>query len=110
MQATNRILVHYYENGNVQLRHSRSVELSLPSSSGDEAALAQAIVKAIERQENAYQAELGTTFETLGGEAFKAMRRALPLTKQKMNWDKVSRSFAWSAPVLRRRYVLQRNS
>ncbi|KAI0045888.1 F-actin capping protein alpha subunit, partial [Auriscalpium vulgare] len=82
--------VHYYEQGNVQLETTHKSSLTLPStldttspSSGSK------IIALIAEQESAYQTSLGDTYHDMGEKTFKVLRRALPLTRQKIDWDKV---------------------
>jgi hypothetical protein len=83
------VLIHYFEEGNVQLNSSKSEQLSISGDSSEEAR-GKAIVKAIEGFESKYQEELYNTCNELGDGAFKSLRRLLPMTKQKMDWDRVS--------------------
>ncbi|KAH9999617.1 F-actin capping protein alpha subunit [Russula compacta] len=90
---TGQILVnvHYYEQGNVQLetKHQSSITLptSITASSPD--ASAKKVLALIADQEGAYQESLGDTYHGMGEKTFKGLRRALPLTRQKLDWDKV---------------------
>jgi F-actin-capping protein subunit alpha len=43
----------------------------------------------MELQEGEYQTSLNDTYAEMGEKTFKGLRRALPLTRQKMDWDKV---------------------
>lgn len=77
------ITVHYFEDGNVQLKTDHSLQKSDISSPS-------ALVKAIANDEKAYQEELNKTFSGLGDGIFKGLRRLLPVTKQKIEWEKVA--------------------
>jgi capping protein alpha len=76
--------VHYYEDGNVRLLTSKAVSLSVPSNPS-----AQDIAKQIALAEKKYQEELNRGFAGLSEGAFKGLRRQLPVTRQKMEWEKV---------------------
>ncbi|KAJ7794178.1 hypothetical protein B0H14DRAFT_3093833 [Mycena olivaceomarginata] len=62
--------VHYYEQGNVSSSASKILAL-------------------IENEEGKYQTSLNDTYQEMGEKTFKGLRRALPLTRQKIDWDKV---------------------
>lgn len=76
--------VHYYEDGNVRLttKHHSSFEAKSTDSSD--------IIAAIAEEEKKYQEELNTTFHGLNDNDFKSLRRQLPMTKQKINWENIS--------------------
>lgn len=76
--------VHYYENGNVRLLTTKPVSESLTSDS------TSVIVRAISSIEKKYQEELNKSFYNLSEGAFKGLRRQLPVTRQKVEWDKIA--------------------
>lgn len=76
--------VHYYEDGNVSLDTSKPV--TVDSSSGNNPAN---IVRALAAAERAQQAETAAGFSSLAEGAFKSLRRQLPITRQRVDWDKV---------------------
>ena len=76
--------MHYYEDGNVRLLTNKPVSLSVPSGTG------AGIVREIASTEKKYQEELNRSFTSLSEGAFKALRRQLPVTRQKIEWEKVA--------------------
>lgn len=76
--------VHYYEDGNVRLVTNKTVAASAASDTG------VAIAKEIASAEKKYQEELNKGFTSLSEGAFKGLRRQLPVTRQKIEWDKVA--------------------
>lgn len=76
--------MHYYEDGNVRLQTNKTVTASIPSGTGS------AIAKEIAGAEKKYQEELNKGFTSLSEGAFKGLRRQLPVTRQKIEWDKVT--------------------
>lgn len=74
--------VHYYEDGNVRLLTTKDLTLDV---SGPES-----VAKSIETAEKKYQDELNKAFGVLGEGSFKELRRALPVTRSKINWNSVS--------------------
>ncbi|KIM28917.1 hypothetical protein M408DRAFT_68710 [Serendipita vermifera MAFF 305830] len=83
------VTVHYYEQGNVQLTTEYTPTLSLPPSAPSTQAAKQLLLQ-IAEQENTYQSALSDTYQDLGEKRFKTLRRALPMTRNKIDWDKVT--------------------
>jgi len=83
--------VHYYEQGNVQLSTTHTISISLPAAvvTSSPASSASKILALIEDEEGKYQVSLNDTYQEMGEKTFKGLRRALPLTRQKLDWDKV---------------------
>jgi len=81
-----RLQVHYYEDGNVQL-HTDTVKTAKVKVSGDAAACAAAVVKAVTTVEQNFHQALDASYNVMGETTCKALRRALPITGQKINWN-----------------------
>lgn len=75
--------VHYYEDGNVRMSTSKKLQLSGGAGSAD------AIVREIAKAENKLQEELNRSFVTLSEGSFKGLRRQLPVTRQRVEWEKI---------------------
>jgi len=82
-----QVNVHYYEDGNVQL--NTSTEKSLQSPTGDASTTANAVMKVIIKAEQAFHTALDTSYATMGDTTFKALRRALPITRNRIDWHKI---------------------
>ncbi|WRT67310.1 uncharacterized protein IL334_004279 [Kwoniella shivajii] len=82
--------VHYYEQGNVQLATKHTASFPLPAEELGGQSVASQIVTIISKIETAYHLELNDVYGELGEKAFRALRRALPITRQKMDWEKVT--------------------
>ncbi|KAI5807433.1 F-actin-capping protein subunit alpha [Peziza echinospora] len=80
-----KVDVHYYEEGNVRLLTKKTVSESLKAS-----ASSSEITKTIAGLEKKYQDELNRAFGSLSEGAFKSLRRQLPITRQKIDWDKIT--------------------
>jgi capping protein alpha len=80
-----KVDVHYYEDGNVRLLTKKDVSLSVGGG-----ASAGEVVKQIAAVERKYQEDLNKAFASLSEGAFKALRRQLPITRQKIEWEKIS--------------------
>lgn len=76
--------MHYYEDGNVRLLTNKPVTASVSSDTG------VGICKEIAAGERKYQEELNRGFTSLSEGAFKSLRRQLPITRQKIEWDRVA--------------------
>ena len=89
--------VHYYEDGNVRLTTTKSVPVTpiLASLTGPE------VMRHVAQIEKKYQEDLNGGFTSLSEGSFKSLRRQLPITRQKVEWEKVGGyrvrpSFAYS--------------
>jgi len=83
-----RVNVHYYEDGNVQL--TTDTPKSFTTNGGNDAkSLADAAAKAIEKAEADYHSKLELSYNTMGDTTFKALRRVLPITRNKIDWTKI---------------------
>ncbi|EXJ91174.1 capping protein (actin filament) muscle Z-line, alpha [Capronia coronata CBS 617.96] len=80
-----KIDVHYYEDGNVALTTSKKIDSVSVGSGADGAA----IVRKIAAIENQYQEEVNRAFVGMNETSFKQLRRQLPVTRQKVEWEKV---------------------
>lgn len=78
-----RVQVHYYEDGNVSLNTEKEVMETGVGASGPE------IVRKIAAVEKAYQEELNRALVSMNEGAFKSLRRQLPVTRQKVEWERV---------------------
>ena len=77
--------MHYYEDGNVRLLTKKAVPETKVGGSGE----ASEVMRVIARVEKAWQEELNRGFGRLAEGDFKALRRQLPVTRQKVEWEKI---------------------
>jgi capping protein alpha len=83
-----RCQVHYYEDGNVQLETVKDCDEEV-AASADTAMLAKKFVKVIESRERLLQDAITSNYNAMSGTTFKALRRALPVTRTKLDWNKI---------------------
>ena len=79
--------------------YTPSFDLSPAVTSSLNASSASKILALIEAREAEHQAALNETYHDMGEKTFKGLRRALPLTRQKLDWDKASVPHCISAPT-----------
>jgi len=82
-----KIVVHYYEDGNVQLNTDCTQTTKISEGSPD--ATAAAALKAIAKVEQTFQEALDGSYRNMGETSFKALRRALPITRTRIDWNKI---------------------
>jgi capping protein alpha len=78
-----KVDVHYYEDGNVRLLTKKDVSLNGVGGEKD-------VMRQIATVEKKYQEDLNRAFGQLSEGAFKGLRRQLPITRQKIEWEKIS--------------------
>jgi capping protein alpha len=83
-----RVNVHYYEDGNVQLTTDTPKSITV-NGGNDPKGVADAAAKAIEKCDADYHNKLEQSYNTMGDTTFKALRRVLPITRQKIDWTKI---------------------
>jgi len=83
-----KIVVHYYEDGNVQLNTDTTQSYQIETTGGNDG-IAKNIVTQATKSDQAYQQALDTSYQTMGDTTFKALRRALPITRMKIDWNKI---------------------
>lgn len=85
-----KVQVHYYEDGNVQLNTSKEYDAAIqPSSCKDPVKFATEIVGQISKLEAEFQIALNDNHNQLSSNTFKSLRRALPLSKTKIEWQSI---------------------
>jgi len=82
-----RLNVHYYEDGNVQLNTNTTKKKTVPATNA--ARLAEEAAKAVKELEQDFQQQLELSYDAMNETTFKALRRALPMTRQKVQWAKI---------------------
>lgn len=79
------IQVHYFEEGNVQLNTKNQPKLKCKG--GDAGEFAASFVGAVEKFEQTHHQQLLVDFQKLSDDTFKGLRRKLPLTGKKFDFE-----------------------
>jgi len=83
-----KIVVHYYEDGNVQLNTDTTQKTTSQEVKDPETTATNAF-KAIAKVETSFHQSLDTSYATMGDTTFKALRRNLPITRTKIDWNRI---------------------
>jgi len=81
-----KIHAHYFEDGNIQLQTAKTIPAASLSFSS-EADFAKVVTDHIKASESALQEGLETMYSNMNEETFKSMRRIMPITKTKIEWN-----------------------
>jgi capping protein (actin filament) muscle Z-line, alpha len=85
LTGTIKVDVHYYEDGNVALSTKKSFNGVSVEGSGN----ADSVIRKVAAIEKQYQEEVNRTIVGMNEGSFKALRRQLPVTRQKVEWEKI---------------------
>ncbi len=80
-----RANTYYYEEGNIQF--NLDTKFDGTASGDDNAAIADSLIDFIKTSENSVQLELEKVYDELSENYIKPLRRKLPVTGTKMNWN-----------------------
>lgn len=83
-----RVNIHYYEDGNVQLNTNTQKKKAVTAANA--AKCAEETAKAIRELEQDFHQQLELSYDAMNETTFKALRRALPMTRQKVQWPKIA--------------------
>ena len=85
IEATLKANTYYYEEGNIQFNLDTNFKGT--AQGGDNNAIAESLVEFIKTSENSVQLELEKVYDELSENYIKPLRRKLPVTGTKMNWN-----------------------
>jgi capping protein alpha len=86
LEGNVKLAVHFYEDGNVQLsnEHKKTTEIDI----GNPTETAEAVAHTIRSVESEYEAAVEETYNNMDQGTFKGLRRKLPITGNKFEWEK----------------------
>lgn len=88
LEGSIRIRTHYFENGNTQMHGNKAIPATeVRFTAHDGASLARAVIAAVAAAEDGLCDALDEMYESMSQQALKEMRRFLPVSGQKMNWN-----------------------
>lgn len=76
---------YYFEEGNVQFKLKKQFSETLTSKDLNE--LSEEVINTIKRLEDGIQSELDQIYDSLSDNYLKPLRRRMPITGLKMNWN-----------------------
>ena len=85
LTGTIKANTYYYEEGNIQF--NVKTEFNENVSTGSDESTAKDILKIIEKKENDVQMDLEKVYDNFSDHYIKPLRRKLPITGTKMNWN-----------------------
>ena len=85
VKGTLRANTYYYEEGNIQFNLDTKFDSTIKG--GDNASIAANLIEYIKTSENSVQLELEQVYDELSENYIKPLRRKLPVTGTKMNWN-----------------------
>jgi len=83
----NIVSVHYYEDGNVQMNSATKDVFKIAK--GDEEKMAAEIIGTLNKFVVNYHSTISDYYLKMQDSTFKLLRRQLPITKSKIDWDKL---------------------
>lgn len=81
-----KVHAHYFEDGNVQMQSTKPIPKQDLSFS-DSANLGSLLTAHVKAAETAFHAGLDEMYGNMDEETFRAMRRLMPITRTKMDWN-----------------------
>ncbi|ORX91851.1 F-actin capping protein, alpha subunit [Basidiobolus meristosporus CBS 931.73] len=88
LKGSLKVQVHYFEDGNVQLNSSKDVTIEINAGSNP-GLIANLAIKKITKAESEFQEGMNNGYNQLSDSTFKGLRRTLPVTRSKIDWDKM---------------------
>ncbi|KAJ1731464.1 F-actin-capping protein subunit alpha [Coemansia sp. Benny D160-2] len=89
LNGSTKVRVHYFEDGNVQLDTQSDFAADVPEPL-DPAGAARRVAKLIRGYEAEFQQGINDGYRQLADKTFKGLRRALPVTCSKVDWENIA--------------------
>ena len=91
-QISGRVIVQSYahEEGNIQLKINKEFPPTMVGKAGEDDSLAGGMVQQIQTWETIILGILASMNDNISSDHLRSIRRVLPVTKTKMNWDAVA--------------------
>ncbi|KAJ1964118.1 F-actin-capping protein subunit alpha [Dipsacomyces acuminosporus] len=89
LNGSAKVKIHYFEDGNVQLDTQSDFTADVPLQQ-DPVLLARKMAKTISDFEADYQRGINDGYRQLSEKTFKGLRRTLPVTRNKIDWEKIA--------------------
>ena len=86
LEGSAQVNAHFFEAGNVQLHQSKALG-PVQINEDDVSKRVSAVVLGIEKLEGSLQRSLSELYEEVPEKFFKSLRRVIPFTKMKMDWN-----------------------
>jgi len=83
LTGTMKCNVHYFEDGNVQLTDGSTFQCELPLDK-----VGENFAKKVQQFEQEFLSKLEDIYQTLSEQVIQSLRRRLPITRTKFDWDK----------------------
>ncbi|KAJ2162295.1 F-actin-capping protein subunit alpha [Coemansia sp. RSA 552] len=89
LNGSAKVKVHYFEDGNVQLDTQSDFAADI-SSQASPKETATKVAKLVREYEADFQQSIADGYRQLSEKTFKGLRRALPVTRNKIDWEKIA--------------------
>ncbi|KAJ1665258.1 F-actin-capping protein subunit alpha [Coemansia sp. RSA 1646] len=90
LNGSTKVKVHYFEDGNVQLDTQSDFAADVPDLPSDTVSVSQKVAKLIGKYEAEFQQGINDGYRQLADKTFKGLRRTLPVTRNKIDWEKIA--------------------
>ncbi|KAJ2008543.1 F-actin-capping protein subunit alpha [Coemansia thaxteri] len=90
LNGSAKVRVHYFEEGNVQLDTQSDFAADVPMAGASETDVAARVAAKIKTFEAEFQQAINDGYTQLAEKTFRGLRRTLPVTRNKVDWEKIA--------------------